>query len=824
MNERETRKAGPEVTGRDAGERKRGGRRGEKKQDMERQRLRRRGRGRKRARKMVAEPMQEQWHVEQQEWGAQGAETGEDSGERGELWEEREGGVVSIAGVEVPRITPIVKYEPDTGDVHYYQSGRYYQEDPTTVLGERHGMDPGDHMRLARAVVHPNDVESKLPTTLALAIERAAEKGAEIAKERQELCAQIADVAQKLEPLREEWAKELPKCCQKLHLPLLYYLAEITQYPDVGSIIEMKEYGGLAFKGRLEAEGIFAPRRESGKAKEVLSAEECRDITQQRLEGMQRSVREVSEEEKWLWEEARKEVGQGRLDGPHEVDDMMRWEAAGATTRHVVIQPGKLRPCDDYRRSQVNRMMDVRHKVTLPELETTVGVVKRIWKAYGKPIELNIWKRDHRDAYRQIPLRRAERGWTTVVLRDPADGRMKGFRHHVFPFGSVSSVTAYLRVGMLMTHVSRVAFACGMQSYRDDFYVVEAANSAASSFEAFGKLNEACGFAVKHEKDVGPGKVAKVLGIEVSLVRPEEVQFRLDTGRRDALMSAVSHALRNGFPAGASGRKLAGRLSFACSVLEGRCGRAHVRTVIRAAMTGTVEDEREIQGALRGIFKLLGKATEGRSGRVIPYREGSDGYSEPRKHVIVYADATGEGGIGMVATAADGEQVWYGQAQVPEWYKAGLLPRENQVMAYELYAIAAAIATFCTDTQRKYLVFTDSEVVRTMVNRGSGRPSDMNELVGHCWEHLAHELVNVFFSRVASETNPADGPSRGKPAVTGWKQVPVKVPTFMFRKRLRGEPAKPEEDRAAAIGEAAQGQDGGKEKGAGSLKAVRSLG
>ncbi|KAF4729887.1 hypothetical protein FOZ63_001643, partial [Perkinsus olseni] len=336
------------------------------------------------------------------------------------------------------------------------------------------------------------------------------------------------------------------------------------------------------------------------------------------------------------------DVGKGRMEGPYELAAVEQWPNFGITERHIVVQPGKRRPCDNYRASWVNRRTAVRHKVKLPEVDTTLDVVRAVWRAMGSAPPLVLWKRDHRDAYRQVPLRKEHRPYTTVVLRDPHDGRHKAFTHTVFPFGSVSSVTAYLRISMLLCHVARTVFGCVMQSYLDDFYVVEPEETAASSYEIFGELNRLVGVEIKEEKDQPPRGENTVLGVKVDVGTGGVVVCKLDEERRTRLMEAVAAALRDGFPQQAEGRKLAGRLSFACSVLQGRCGRGLVRTLIRESMGVGGQNREDVRAALRGMFRMLGTAAMTGAGRRVTWEEEKKGLGSP-KHVVVYSDATGEG-------------------------------------------------------------------------------------------------------------------------------------------------------------------------------------
>ncbi|KAF4670103.1 hypothetical protein FOL47_002221 [Perkinsus chesapeaki] len=163
-------------------------------------------------------------------------------------------------------------------------------------------------------------------------------------------------------------------------------------------------------------------------------------------------------------------------------------------------------------------------------------------------------------------------------------------------------------------------FACGLQSYLDDFYALEPRSVVQSSFDAFGVLNRLLGVEIKEEKDVIPACRAKVLGIVIDVGEETEVRFELDEHKRAQLMATVRHALMEGFPEGAAGRKLAGRLSFACSTFSGRCGRAYVRTLILEGFRRGIPSKsqrKEVEGAMRGIFRLLGSGRSSHRGRVV---------------------------------------------------------------------------------------------------------------------------------------------------------------------------------------------------------------
>ncbi|KAF4650976.1 hypothetical protein FOL47_000737, partial [Perkinsus chesapeaki] len=691
--------------------------------------------------------------------------------------------VTLVGGIEVPSIRAMVHYQPGDADFHYYKSGRRFRPGAEGVP-EEETLTPEGHIDLAKKVVAPEDMDAPLPTTLTAAIEALARQRDTAPRRRRAIMDRVLEAAKRLEPLRAEWGAQMPECCREVNLPLLEYLCEETQYPDKEFVKELRENGGLALYGELPGSAVFAPLWTSDTIKRdrLCSTDDIRTFAHKRFDRLQGDVKEPTEEERWLYQQAEEEVRQGRLAGPYSIEELRRKERVGATLRHVVEQPGKLRPCDDYRTSLVNRGTHVPYKVTLPELDTSIDVVKTIWRQHGEgdDPELALWKRDHRDAYRQIPVRATDQSVGTVLIRN-ADGEWVGYMHRVMPFGAVASVSGYLRLGMMLSHVMRVLFACPIQSYLDDYYAIEYVETAESSFEVFGELNNVLGWVVKKTKDVRPQSAAKVLGVMITL-KAGEVRCSLDDDRKDSLMSAVAAAVREGLSRGAKGRKLAGRLSFACSVLRGRCGRGLVRVLIREAVQERADRSEEVRQALMGMFHLLGEADGSNLVRTVSRRQVTVGRSgrSGRKHVSVYADATGEGGVGGVAVAADGEVVWWYGTTVPRWYDGMLVARETQVIAYELYAVAQALSSFCRMKERCYIVYTDATVVENLLRRGSSRSGDLNMLVARVWEYIARQGIAVYFCRVQTSANPADGPSRGAPVrAAGWKTVTPKQPTFL---------------------------------------------
>ncbi|KAF4656357.1 hypothetical protein FOL47_009023 [Perkinsus chesapeaki] len=471
-------------------------------------------------------------------------------------------GLVKVGTVLVKKLELLSGYRQDSSDVHYYRSGKQYRTSSAEEYVIPESCTPVEHMAHSRSMNYRDSGKTDLPTTLSVPIKAAATKGEQLNGRRQDVISQLEEIAATLEPLKKDWAKRLPGSCRELNLPLLYYLGKITDYPDVGMVEELRDNGGLSFNGDIHAPGIFPllnnPVKDGTRQR---FNEELERQSIKRLSRMRDEVQEITADDEDLWTQAMADVAKGRLIGPVGLAEVGTWEGFGLTERHIVEQPGKRRPCDNYRSSRVNQTMFVQHKVKLPELDTLFASVNELWEASPHPVGLAVWKRDHEDACRQVPLRADQRRYSTIVLRDTSDGKRKAFVHTVFPFGAVSSVTGYLRLSMMLSHIARTLLACPMQSYLDDYYCVESSKTSQSSFEAFGALNRLVGCRLKIAKDCPPAGGATILGIEVDVSISGKMTCRLGQERRENLMNDVSYAVIHGFPAGAAGRKLAGGIS-----------------------------------------------------------------------------------------------------------------------------------------------------------------------------------------------------------------------------------------------------------------------
>ena len=92
----------------------------------------------------------------------------------------------------------------------------------------------------------------------------------------------------------------------------------------------------------------------------------------------------------------------GPSDSVSEVCKYLVVESVLIHRRFPLVQPDKIGPCDDVRVSGGNSVTRPTRKVTLSTLDHVQGQVSRTRAVFKQRSQL--WKRDHKAAYRQVPL------------------------------------------------------------------------------------------------------------------------------------------------------------------------------------------------------------------------------------------------------------------------------------------------------------------------------------------------------------------------------------------------------------------------------------
>ena len=203
-----------------------------------------------------------------------------------------------------------------------------------------------------------------------------------------------------------------------------------------------------------------------------MSCENVRKVAELSRESLLKSIGKSSSTEldEALMEATLKEVQKGFLVGPISPQDMP--EGSLLTKRFPVQQKNKVRPIDDYKANMVNQSVIQTEGVTVHTLDH-ISSMTACWlrKCEGKKSRRRlVAKYWVSDAYKQIPLSDSAYDMDSfLAVYDPGTGRPSVFQQKVLPFGSIASVTAFLRVSNALWAIGSKLLKLAWSAYFDDF-------------------------------------------------------------------------------------------------------------------------------------------------------------------------------------------------------------------------------------------------------------------------------------------------------------------------------------------------------------------
>ena len=253
----------------------------------------------------------------------------------------------------------------------------------------------------------------------------------------------------------------------KKRLLLFKSLLERAESPDSNLVNDIAE--GFDLTGKLPASNFFEEKFKPAS----LPTEALRGIADRARKVLMESVRSSGDKviDTGVYQATMKELEKGFLKGPIKVGDV---PSGGTLTRRFgVFQRDKVRPIDDYKASLVNSSVTQTEVVTLHGVDHIAGMGAAFIKAFAsqgrqQALVAKCW--DLAAAYKQIPLSdEAYELDSYIVVYNPETDRPEIFQQAVLPFGSVASVTAFLRCAMGLWIIACRVLHLAWTSYFDDF-------------------------------------------------------------------------------------------------------------------------------------------------------------------------------------------------------------------------------------------------------------------------------------------------------------------------------------------------------------------
>ena len=358
-------------------------------------------------------------------------------------------------------------------------------------------------------------------------------------------------------------------------------------------------------------------------------------------------------------------------------------------------------------------------------------------------------KADIDSAYRRIPLHPHHR-WAAAITYVVGGVKMVA-DHMACPFGSVSAVHTWERVGAMITTIVRRVLKIALLRYVDDLFAPERQSTAEHALQCVARLIRLLmGTEAIADKKLEWGSELVILGIQVS---PLDTCFRLlpAKDKKVKCISVIDVALSTGTLLPGCAEKLAGRLSWAAQFMFYRLGRAMLRPIFDQRFSKVGKINSRLVLALKWWKKVL----------AMDLCEDHP-WEAPNSPVLhMFVDAAGCPAR-CAAVLFTEDQCLYTDGKPSERILANLLQRkDSQIMALESIAIALGMSTFAPELhKRKVIVFSDNTAAEAATRRGTAKAWDHCAIVHQVWTQAVMNRTHLWIERVDSESNISDCPSR----------------------------------------------------------------
>ena len=247
-------------------------------------------------------------------------------------------------------------------------------------------------------------------------------------------------------------------------LKLLDKLIKDSGHEDLTLVDDLTR--GFDLTGALPRSGVFSQKFRPAS----MTCEDLRKVSELSRSVIIESLQSSGDPEldRGLFEATMKEVEKG-LEGP--VCRSSLPPGSTLTKRFPVKQKNEVRPIDDYKASLVNFAVTQHEGVTIHTIDH-IASMTACWMKSGHlsladPLVAKCW--DLSDAYTQVPLSdNAFELDSYLAVYDPSSKDAKIFKQRVLPFGSIASVTAFLRVSLAIWKIGSSLLKLMWSAYFDD--------------------------------------------------------------------------------------------------------------------------------------------------------------------------------------------------------------------------------------------------------------------------------------------------------------------------------------------------------------------
>lgn len=365
----------------------------------------------------------------------------------------------------------------------------------------------------------------------------------------------------------------------------------------------------------------------------------------------------------------------------------------------------KVRAVDHMTESLVNEATGTNEKLTSDTLDMFFELSKLLRSKVDGP--LSSWKADIDSAFRRIPIAPEHRPFAMVAFIEKGETLI--MQHNAMPFGAISSVFHWDRIGSLICTIARKVLRLPVLRYVDDFFTIDRELSTPRAKLIFARLVRCLlGETAISERKLEHGNPLTILGIEAFL-QHDGATFRPNEEKAVKWSDKIWEILCNGSLKGGEASKLAGALQWATSHTFRRLGRAMLRPLFKQIRCRRPELSGELRLGLQWWLEVL-------SLEISEKRKWVEIDTPP---VFMYCDARSTPPRAAAVLFWDGQAAYCDEEPSAKVMSCFRRRGDNQIMSLELLSIAYGISSFEEVLRgRNVVIFSDNTAAEAATVKG----------------------------------------------------------------------------------------------------------
>lgn len=567
--------------------------------------------------------------------------------------------------------------------------------------------------------------------------------------------ARAKELAVAEEQLREQMPEHVRCVVGQKRLVLLGEMLSDLRYPDDKLVSDIA--AGFRLSGYMTRSNVFRAKSKRPPMSMETLKKLGKSFNSKNFASL--SKRQETELQEATWKETQAELEKGWIF----LDEENVTEGKFVGKRFGIRQGPKIRVIDDCTCCGLNLTVGLHEKFKLHSvgfLAAMLGCAMKLCPAEGRPT-LKGRTYDLRSAYKQFAVHPDDRAVLRMGVNFPDSDKCAIIGFNSLPFGAVGSVAGFLRVSQALWYLGYFGLGLLWSAFYDDYTLLSRAELERSSSWACEALFDLLGlqYAKEGHKCVPFDSKFKTLGLEIDTGSFPEGHILIGhtDSRKEELHGQLKGFLEANTMTHKDAERMRGRMIFFEGYTFGRVANSAVKAIGRfchgseRAATFDSSMRRSLQFLQQRV--LTGRPLKIQQSMHNTWMVFTDGACDPEAR---------SGSVGGVIYDPQGNCLRYFGESVPQRVMDALLATsQNPIHELEVMPILLAAELWGKTYEGSQVVYyIDNESARMAHIRGDGETLRAAQMIQAFVEIESTCQHRVWFGRVPSYSNPADGPSR----------------------------------------------------------------